>query len=106
MRPTRKPRFENGIAYASDGTLLIVDDRYHPRLWRTTPDGTDLEPAPDLPRAMHLSASHGVLIAPVPGGFTTSTDGRTWHRVQFPRPASRGSPNVQPRQVLGDDLAT
>jgi hypothetical protein len=86
MRPTRKPRFEAGLAYAPDGTLLIVDDNYpHSRLWRTTPDGADLEPAPDLPPAEYLSSSRGVLIAQVPGGFMTSTDGRTWHRVQFPR---------------------
>ena len=87
MQPTHKPRFEAGLAYTPDGTLLIVDDNYpHSRLWRTTPDGTDLEPAPDLPAAEYLSASRGVLIAQVPGGFTTSTDGRTWDRVQFPPP--------------------
>jgi hypothetical protein len=86
MRPTRKPTFEAGLAYAPHGTLLIVDDKYpHSRLWRTTPDGTDLQPAPDLPPAEYLSSSRGVLIAQVPGGFTTSTDGRNWHPVQFPR---------------------
>jgi hypothetical protein len=88
MRPTRAPTFVSRMAYAPDGTLLMVEERGRAEdpdlMWRTTADGSDLEPAPDLPVGIGITASGGVLYQQTPDGLLVSEDGVAWRAVDVP----------------------
>ena len=70
-----------GVAFAPDGRLLIAD-AMEVRLWRLTPDETDLEPVRGGPPIGSLWSSGSVLASPT-GGRTlaVSEDGVRWRPV-------------------------
>jgi hypothetical protein len=81
---SRTPKDLGGVAFASDGGLLLVEETGH-RLWRLARGATEIEPVPDAPKLSEPSTlfnSGGVIVALTGArSLAISTDGSTWTQV-------------------------
>ena len=84
---SRTPKDLGGVAFASDGGLLLGEATGH-RMWRLARGATDIEPVPHAPRLSEpiqwwtLFNSGGVIVARTgPRALAVSTDGSTWTQV-------------------------